>query len=109
MMDYTSTLDAVNALPIPERLRLLDAVMERIVEESPDHGIDPDQMADLRRRWQEDVVNPADDNLEDEDETGLTPGEKAEVLRRIDECEKDPSQVVYWDDLKRRIEERSGK
>ena len=56
----TTVLDAAKNLPLPERLELLDALWESIVEEGYDPPLTPAQAKEIDHRLQAHELDPDD-------------------------------------------------
>jgi putative addiction module component (TIGR02574 family) len=58
-MDTTTTLQALHALPLEERLDFLFQLWDQLLEEGWKPALDDESKAELDRRWAKFQANPA--------------------------------------------------
>jgi putative addiction module component (TIGR02574 family) len=58
-VDTTATLQAVQTLPLPERLELLFRLWDQLLDEGWEPGLSDEVKAELDRRWANYRANPA--------------------------------------------------
>ena len=49
-MEFQAVLDAVRALPMDDRARLVDLIQEELDTHDDDHGLSDEQVREIRRR-----------------------------------------------------------
>jgi len=64
------------------------------------------ELLELTPQERLDLINELWDSLGPDDFPSLTPEQEAEIDRRLDELEKDPSRAIPWEDVLARLRSR---